>query len=96
MKVIAYSTFLRPILEYTTAIWDPYQQYLINNIKVVQQRAARWVKHEYSTAISVTSMFSAGCLSGTLSFQPLSVNGDLFGRCTSSQSPTVNSQAYIS
>ena len=41
VKATAYSTLVRPTLEYTTAVWDPYQQYLINSIEMVQQRAAR-------------------------------------------------------
>ena len=28
----AYSTLVRHTLEYATIVWDPYQQYLINNI----------------------------------------------------------------
>ena len=33
-------TLVRPTLEYASAVWDPYQQYLINNIEMIQRRAA--------------------------------------------------------
>ena len=58
VKATAYSTLVRPILEYATVVWDPYQQYLVNNIEMVQRRAARWVKQEYSTTSSVTSILN--------------------------------------
>ena len=35
------------ILEYANVVWDPYQQNLIDNIEMVQCRAARWVKQDY-------------------------------------------------
>ena len=49
-----YFTLVWPILEYATIAWDPYQQYLINNIVTVQRRTARWVKQEYNLTASVT------------------------------------------
>ena len=58
VKATAYSTLVRPTLEYATAVWDPYQQYLINSIEMVQRRAARWVKQEYSITTSVTAILN--------------------------------------
>ena len=58
VKATAYTTLVRPILEYATVVWDPYQQYLINNIEMVQRRAARWVKQEYGITTSVTSILN--------------------------------------
>ena len=57
VKATAYSTLVRPTLEYVTVVWDPHQQYLINNIEMVQQRATRWVKQEYSMTTSVTATY---------------------------------------
>ena len=36
VKVAAYNTLVRPILEYANIVWDPHQQYLIDNIEMVQ------------------------------------------------------------
>ena len=36
VKATAYSTLVRPTLEYATEVWDPHQQYLINSIEMVQ------------------------------------------------------------
>ena len=37
VKVTTYTTLVRPILEYANVVWDPHQQYLINNIEMVQR-----------------------------------------------------------
>ena len=37
VKVTAYTTLVRPILEYANVSWDPHQQHLIDNIEMVQQ-----------------------------------------------------------
>ena len=58
VKATAYSTLVRPSLECATVVWDPHQQYLINSIEMVQLRAARWVKQEYSVTTSVTAMLN--------------------------------------
>ena len=58
VKETAYITLVRPILEYANVVWDPYQQYLINNIEMVQRRAARWVKHDYRPRYRLTSSVS--------------------------------------
>ena len=58
VKATAYSTLVRPSLEYATMVWYPHQQYLINSIEMVQRRAARWVKQEYSMTTSVTAILN--------------------------------------
>ena len=56
VKATAYTTLVRPILEYANVVWDPHQQYLIDNIEMVQRRAARWVKRDYRLTSSVSDM----------------------------------------
>ena len=45
---------VRPILEYSSTIWSPYTKDYIH--KMVQHRAARYVKNRYRNTSSVTSM----------------------------------------
>ena len=42
VKATAYTTVIRPTLEYAVAVWDPHQQYLIDSIERIQRRAVRW------------------------------------------------------
>ena len=37
VKETAYITLVRPILKYANVAWDPHQQYLINNIEMLQR-----------------------------------------------------------
>ena len=40
---LAYKQFVIPVLEYCLPIWDPYHQSYIDQIEMVQHRAARFV-----------------------------------------------------
>ena len=47
IKVSAYLTMVRPIMEYASAVWDPFYVKDIQQLEKVQRRAARWVLNDY-------------------------------------------------
>ena len=47
---------MRPQVEYASSIWNPYTKQNINKIEMIQRRAARWVKNNYSPYDSVSNM----------------------------------------
>ena len=55
-KYTAYTTLVRPILEYATEVWDPHHKFLIHKIEMVQRHAARWVLSDYRFQSSITAM----------------------------------------
>ena len=59
IKTIAYTTLVRPLLEYSSSVWDPHTQTLINQIEMVQRRAARFCLNDYISR-------EAGCVSEML------------------------------
>ena len=48
VKEAGYKTLVRPILEYRSSVWDPYSQGLQEELKKVQNRAARFVTRNYT------------------------------------------------
>ena len=54
-KSTAYKTFVRPTLEYASTVWTPHDTDS-NQLEMVQRRAARFVKSDYSRTSSVTAM----------------------------------------
>lgn len=56
LKKLAYTTLIRPKIEYACAIWDPSQDYIIRNIESLQSRAARFIFSDFSPYSSVTSL----------------------------------------
>ena len=45
-------------MEYAASVWDPHQQYLIDNIEKIQRRVARWVLSDHRQQSSVTNMLN--------------------------------------
>ena len=59
LKERAYTTIVRPKVEYCASIWDPHHGKYIENIEKVQRKAARFVinkPHRYDSPVSVTSL----------------------------------------
>ena len=68
-KESAYKTLVRPVVEYSSSVWDPYTQSLTHKIEMVQGRAARVVTGDYQTK-------SKGCMSDMLN----KLDGNLFSQ----------------
>lgn len=56
VKSQAYHSFVRPILEYSSTVWDPHHKKDVNRIEMVQRRAARYVTNRYRNRSSVGDM----------------------------------------
>ena len=44
---LAYISLIRPLLEYSAAVWDPYLKQDIDCLETVQHQAARFMKKDY-------------------------------------------------
>lgn len=55
-KLTAYTSLVRPVLEYGSIVWDPSQKYQIDQLERVQRRAARFIMSNYRSSESVTEM----------------------------------------
>ena len=56
IKEQAYFSPARPLLEYSSNVWDPHTQKNIKQLEMVQRRAARYVLHRHRNTSSVTDM----------------------------------------
>ena len=56
VKQSCYTSLVRPILEYSSTVWDPYTKQNIDKIEILQRRAARFVVGNYSYHASPTAM----------------------------------------
>lgn len=52
IKLLAYKTYVRPILEYASTVWDPYTKLNITKLENIQRKAIRFVYASYSWRIS--------------------------------------------
>jgi hypothetical protein len=55
-KKSAYTTLIRPQLEYASSVWDPLYKTEIDELEKVQRRAIRFIKNSHDRTASVTSM----------------------------------------
>jgi len=56
VKTLAYTSLIRPHLEFASAAWDPYTACDINQLDKVQHHAARFVKNDYRRTTSVSGL----------------------------------------
>ena len=61
VKQMAYTTYIRPTVEYASPVWDLHTKRYTNKIEMVQRRCARYVTGNFDRTSSVTSMLN--CLS---------------------------------
>ena len=58
VKAKAYKALARPVLEYSSTVWDPHIQKQIDQLEAVQRRAARFALNDYRSNSSVSDMLS--------------------------------------
>lgn len=58
LKSTAYTTLVRPQLEYCSSVWSPHTSAGIDQIESIQRRAARWALRDYGRTSSVTNMLT--------------------------------------
>ena len=56
VKQAAYKSYVRPLLEYCSSVWDPHTQESIGKLEAIQRRAARYVMRRYHNTSSVSEM----------------------------------------
>jgi len=59
IKAKSYLSYVRPIIEYSSTVWDPHIKEDIHKLEMVQRRAARFVYNNYNCTDSVTSMLQS-------------------------------------
>ena len=56
IKLLAYSTLCKPILEYASEVWDPSSKQLEQQIEAVQRKAFRFIKNLNSEGTQLQKM----------------------------------------
>ena len=59
VKQVAYTTYIRPTVEYASPVWDPHTKRNTNKIEMVQRRCARYVTGNFDRTSSVTSLLNS-------------------------------------
>ena len=58
IKESAYKAYVRPLLEYSASVWDPWQNKFSEKIEMVQHRAMRYIFNDYKYTSNITSMLN--------------------------------------
>src|SRR5882757_10579548 len=56
VKEAAYKSIVRPLVEYSSSVWDPYQIGQISAVEKIQRKAARFCLNQYQQRSSVSNM----------------------------------------
>ena len=59
IKSRCYQTFVRPIVEYASTVWDPSTEKYTKAVENVQRQAARFVTNDYRRRSSVGNMLES-------------------------------------
>ena len=59
IKVSAYNTLVRPLVEFSSSVWEPHTRSLINKLESVQHRAARFCLNDFGSK-------SPGCITNMI------------------------------
>ena len=59
VKHMAHASYIRPIVEYASPVWDPHTKHYTNKIEMVQRRCARYVTGNFDRTSSVTSLLNS-------------------------------------
>ena len=58
VKIDAYNTYVRPLLDYAAFVWSPHTATNTGKLESIQRRAARYVMSDYERFSSVSNMIS--------------------------------------
>jgi hypothetical protein len=81
-KSLAYQSLVRPTLEYSSMVWDPYLESQVQKVERIQRKAARFVRNQFSRCDSVTELLEQCHWQPLQSRRKISRLGGLFWVCT--------------